>query len=39
MMICSRRLYKGNAYDICLPIADSGVTLARFYTRGDVIKE
>lgn len=39
MMICSRRLYKGNAYDICLPLADSGVTLARFYTRGDVIVE
>ena len=39
MMICSRRLYKGNAYDICLPLADSGVTLARFYTRGDVILE
>lgn len=39
MMICSRRLYKGNAYDICLPLADSGVTLVRFYTRGDVIVE
>lgn len=39
MMICSRRLYKGNAYDICLPLADSGVTLARFYTSGDVIVE
>lgn len=38
-MICSRRLYKGNSYEICLPLADSGVTLARFYTAGDVIIE
>lgn len=38
MMICSRRLYKGNAYDICLPLV-SGATLARFYTSGDVIVE
>lgn len=38
-MICSRRLYKGNSYDICLPLTDSGVTLVRFYTQGDVIIE
>ena len=38
-MICSRRLYKGNSYEICLPLTDSGVTLARFYTAGDVIIE
>lgn len=38
-MICSRRLYKGNAYEICLPLTDTGVTLARFYTAGDVIIE
>lgn len=38
-MICSRRLYKGNAYEICLPLTDTGVTLVRFYTKGDVIVE
>lgn len=38
-MICSRRLYKGNAYEICLPISDTGVTMVRFYTKGDVIIE
>lgn len=38
-MICSRRLYKGNTYEICLPLTDTGVTLVRFYTRGDVIIE
>ena len=38
-MYCSRRLYKGNSYDICLPLTDSGVTLARFYTAGDVVIE
>ena len=37
-MICSRRLYKGNSYEICLPLV-SGATLVRFYTRGDVIVE
>ena len=38
-MYCSRRLYKGNAYEICLPIADTGITVVRFYTRGDIILE
>ena len=38
-MICSRRLYKGNSYEICFPLTDTGVTLVRFYTRGDVIIE
>ena len=38
-MYCSRRLYKGNAYEICLPIADTGITVVRFYTRGDIIIE
>lgn len=38
-MNCSRRIYKGNAYEICLPLVDSGVTLVRIYTRGDVIIE
>lgn len=38
-MNCSRRLYRGNAYEICLPLVDSGVTLVRIYTRGDVIIE
>lgn len=38
-MYCSRRLYKGNAYEICLPIADTGITMVRFYTRGDIILE
>lgn len=36
---CNRRLYKGNSYEICLPLVDSGVTLVRFYTKGDVIIE
>ena len=38
-MNCSRRIYRGNAYEICLPRVDSGVTLVRIYTRGDVIIE
>ena len=38
-MYCSRRLYKGNSYEICLPLIDTGVTLVRFYTRGDIIIE
>ena len=38
-MECGRRLYKGNSYDICFPLTDSGVTLARFYTLGDIIIE
>lgn len=38
-MYCSRRLYKGNAYEICLPIADTGITVVKFYTRGDIIIE
>lgn len=38
-MICSRRLYKGDSYEICLPIADTGITVVRFYTQGDVVVE
>ena len=38
-MYCSRRLYKGNSYEICLPLVDSGVTMVRFYTTGSVIVE
>lgn len=38
-MTCSRRLYKGNSYDICLPLSDTGVTSVKFYTGGDVIIE
>ena len=38
-MYCSRRLYKGNSYDFCLPLIDSGVISVRFYTAGDVMVE
>ena len=38
-MYCSRRLYKGDSYQICLPIADTGVTSVRFYTSGDMVIE
>ena len=38
-MLCSRKLYKGNSYEICLPITDSGVTVVRFYTRADIVVE
>lgn len=38
-MVCSRRLYKGNDYEICLPLTDTGVTLVRFYTGKDVYVE
>ena len=38
-MYCSRRLYKGNDYEICLPLTDTGVTLVRFYTGKDVYVE
>ena len=38
-MTCSRRLYKGNDYEICLPLTDTGVTLVRFYTGKDVYVE
>lgn len=38
-MICSRRLYKGESYEICLPIADTGITSVRFYTDGDITIE
>lgn len=36
---CNRRLYKGNSYEICLPITDTGVTSVRFYTSGDIVIE
>ncbi len=36
---CNRRLYKGNSYEICLPITDTGVTSVRFYTSGDMVIE
>lgn len=36
---CNRRLYKGNSYEICIPITDTGVTSVRFYTSGDVVIE
>ena len=36
---CNRRLYKGNSYEICLPITDTGVTSVRFYTSGDIVVE
>lgn len=35
-MICSRRLYKGNSYEICLPLKYSGVTGVNIYTDGAV---
>lgn len=35
-MYCSRRLYKGNEYEICLPIKESGVTQVNFYTDGEI---
>ena len=38
-MICGRRLFKGNSYEICLPLTDTGVTSVRLYTRGDIIIE
>ena len=38
-MYCSRKLFKGNSYEICLPLVDSGVTMVRFYTTGSVIVE
>lgn len=34
-MYCSRRLYKGNSYEFCLPLADTGVTEVYFYTDGE----
>lgn len=37
-MTCSSRLYKGDSYEICLPL-DTGITTVRFYTRGDVVIE
>ena len=36
---CNRRLYKGNSYEICLPITDTGVTSVSFYTSGDIVIE
>lgn len=36
---CNRRLYKGNSYEICLPITDTGVTSVSFYTSGDMVIE
>ena len=36
---CNRRLYKGNSYEICLPITDTGVTSVRFYTSVDMVIE
>lgn len=38
-MYCGRRLYKGNSYEICLPLTDTGITTVSFYTSGDVIIE
>ena len=38
-MSCNGRIYKGDSYEICLPLFDTGVTSVRFYTRGDVIIE
>ena len=40
-MNCSRRLYKGNTYEICLPLNVSGVTsmTVNFYTDGEIIVE
>jgi len=35
-MYCSRRLYKGNEYEICLPIKESGVTQVNFYTDEEI---
>lgn len=36
---CNRRLYKGNSYEICIPITDTGVTSVSFYTSGDIVIE
>ena len=38
-MSCNGRIYKGDSYEICLPLFDTGVTSVRFYTRGDIIIE